>query len=204
MNKVVLASGNKGKLAEIQAILTPFGIDVISQTQAGFCGDIEESGSTFAENASIKAHAVYKATHLPVIADDSGLMVDALDGAPGVYSHRFAGEGASDNDRIRKLLGMLENVPREKRGAKFVCVICYLEEDGTEHFFTGQCPGEIDFAMHGENGFGYDPIFRALGEDKTMAGLSATQKNKISHRARALEELQAYLEKEEGLGDADE
>ncbi len=113
MEKIIIASNNAGKLREFRAILEPFGLEVVSQREAGFCQDVEETGTTFAENAAIKAKAVYAAMHCPVIADDSGLMVDALDGAPGVYSHRFAGEGATDADRNAKLLHELDSIPQK-------------------------------------------------------------------------------------------
>ena len=178
MEKIIIASNNAGKLREFRAILEPFGLEVVSQREAGFCQDVEETGTTFAENAAIKAKAVYAAMHCPVIADDSGLMVDALDGAPGVYSHRFAGEGATDADRNAKLLHELDSIPAEKRTARFVCSLCYLDANGTE--------------PRGENGFGYDPLFYVDG--KSMAEMTEAEKNRISHRGRALEQLKAFFE----------
>ncbi len=122
MEKIVIASNNAGKLREIRAILAPFGVEAVSQREAGFALDVEETGTTFAENALLKAQAVYDALHCPVIADDSGLLVDALDGAPGVYSHRLAGENANDAQRNEKLLALLEQTPPDRRTARFVCV----------------------------------------------------------------------------------
>lgn len=192
MQKVVIASNNSGKLREIQAILEPFGLEAVSQKAAGFIEEVEETGKNFSENAMLKARAVYEKLHCPVIADDSGLMVDALDGAPGVFSHRFAGEGATDAQRMEKLLCMLRGVPPEKRTARFVCVLCYIDAQGKALFFKGTCEGTIGEAPVGENGFGYDPVF-CCGE-KTMAEMTDTEKNQISHRGKALQQLQVYLE----------
>ncbi len=192
MEKIIIASNNAGKLREFQAILKPFGLEVISQREAGFVQDVEETGTTFAENAAIKAQAVHAAMHCPVIADDSGLMVDALDGAPGVYSHRFAGEDATDADRNAKLLQELDGVPTEKRTARFVCALCYLDADGTAQAFSGVCEGVIGTEPRGENGFGYDPLFYVNGT--SMAEMTEAEKNQISHRGRALEQLKEYFE----------
>ena len=193
MKKIVIASNNAGKLREFRAILEPFGLEVISQREAGFTEDVDETGTTFAENAALKARAVFEKLHCPVIADDSGLMVDALDGAPGVYSHRFAGENATDDDRNAKLLRELENVPEAQRTARFVCVLCYVNADGTEEQkFTGICEGRIGTRARGENGFGYDPLFYVNGI--SMAEMTEAEKNQISHRGRALEQLKEYFE----------
>lgn len=191
MHKIVIASNNAGKLREIRAILAPFGIEAISQKEAGFSADVEETGTTFEENALLKAKAVYTALHCPVIADDSGLMVDALDGAPGVYSHRFAGENATDQDRNDVLIQRLDGVSAEKRTARFVCVLCYCDADGNPQFFKGVCEGRIGTTPQGENGFGYDPLFCCYG--KTMAQMTDDEKNKISHRANALQQLEEYF-----------
>lgn len=192
MQKIVIASNNVGKLREFHAILEPFGLEAVSQREAGFIDAVAETGTTFAENAALKARAVYDALHCPVIADDSGLMVDALDGAPGVYSHRFAGENATDVQRCEKLLELLKDIPREQRTARFMCVLCYLDADGNEQFFKGTCEGTIGTAPLGENGFGYDPVF-CCGE-KTMAQMTEEEKNQISHRGNALEQLKQYFE----------
>ncbi len=188
---VILASNNKNKLREMAQILMPFGMEVISQRDAGADFEVEENGTTFRENAEIKAMAVYERLNMPVIADDSGLVVDALGGAPGVYSHRFAGENASDRDRSLKILSELENVPDDKRSARFICEICYIDESGEKHFFTGSCEGFIGIEERGENGFGYDPIF-CYG-DKTLAEMTDDEKNKISHRGNALRLFSKYL-----------
>ena len=192
MNRIVIASNNAGKLREIRDILQPLGFTVVSQREAGVSIEVEENGETFAENAALKARAVYEALHCPVIADDSGLLVDALDGAPGVHSHRFAGEGTTDDDRNAKLLELLDGVPAEKRTARFECVLCYVDAAGETHFFSGTCEGRIGTAPAGENGFGYDPLF-CVG-DRTMAQMTEEEKNQISHRANALAELARYFQ----------
>lgn len=192
MNRIVIASNNAGKLREIRDILQPLGFAVVSQREAGISIEVEENGETFAENAALKARAVYEALHCPVIADDSGLLVDALDGAPGVHSHRFAGEGATDDDRNAKLLELLDGVPAEKRTARFECVLCYVDAAGETHFFSGTCEGRIGTAPAGENGFGYDSLF-CVG-DRTMAQMTEEEKNQISHRANALAELARYFQ----------
>lgn len=192
MNRIVIASNNAGKLREIRDILQPLGFTVVSQREAGVSIEVEENGETFAENAALKARAVYEALHCPVIADDSGLLVDALDGAPGVHSHRFAGEDATDADRNAKLLELLDGVPTEKRTARFECVLCYVDAAGETHFFSGTCEGRIGTAPAGENGFGYDPLF-CVG-DRTMAQMTEEEKNQISHRANALAELARYFQ----------
>lgn len=195
MKTLILATNNAGKLREMREILEPYGFSVCSMREAGIQTDPEETGTTFAENAELKARAVYDVMRTPVIADDSGLCVDALDGAPGVYSHRFAGEGASDADRNRVLLSKLEGVPAEKRTARFVCCVCYLDAEGVAHFFTGKCEGVIGPEPRGENGFGYDPLFYVEG--RSLAERTAEEKNKISHRGSALRQLEAYLQKEQ-------
>ncbi|MGN0622292.1 MAG: XTP/dITP diphosphatase [Porcipelethomonas sp.] len=189
--KIVLASNNKGKIREISEILSPLGFDVVSQRDAGADIDVPETGSTFEENAVIKARAVYEICRTAVIADDSGLTVDALNGAPGVYSHRFAGENATDDDRNAKLLSELDGVPDEKRGAAFVCALCYIDENGEEHMFRGECRGKIGRELRGENGFGYDPLF--MYGESSFAEIPAEEKNRISHRAEALKMLLGFF-----------
>jgi XTP/dITP diphosphohydrolase len=191
MQTLVLASNNAGKLREMREILAPFGLDVRSQREAGFTEEVAETGTTFAENAALKAQAVHDALHCAVLADDSGLVIDALDGAPGVYSHRFAGENATDADRCQLVLEKMQGVPTEKRTARFLCSICYITEAGKQKTFTGACEGIIGTAPQGENGFGYDPVF-VVGE-KTMAQMTEAEKNAISHRGKALAAFQAYL-----------
>lgn len=191
--KFVIATHNKHKLQELQRILTPLGIEAVTADLS----EVEETGTTFAENACLKAKAACKETGLPAVADDSGLEVDALDGRPGVYSARYAGEGATDAQRIEKLLGELSEVPSEKRGARFVSAICCVFPNGDILRAEGDCPGSIAFAPVGEDGFGYDPIF--LCGEKTFAQMTAAEKDAVSHRGKALEKfdllLKEYLKK---------
>jgi XTP/dITP diphosphohydrolase len=191
ITKLVMATNNANKLREAREILSPLGIEVLSQREAGADCDPEENGATFAENAYIKAKAVYETVGLPTIADDSGLCVDALDGGPGVYSARYAPEG----QHCAKLLSEMKEVPDEKRGAAFKCTICFLDENGHTEL-TGECRGAIGHEMRGTNGFGYDPVF-VVG-DRTMAELSADEKNEISHRGAALRELYRFLKERYG------
>lgn len=188
----VIATQNKGKLAEMRRILEPLGHTVISAKEAGFAEDVAETGTTFAENAALKATAVAQAVGKPVIADDSGLMVDALDGAPGVYSARYAGEGATDRQRWEKLLRELKDVPKERRTAKFCCAIVLALRGQQPVTFYGECPGYIGPAPLGEDGFGYDPVFY-LNDTTSFATLSGEEKDKISHRGRAMAQLEDYL-----------
>ena len=195
--KAVLASKNQHKLAEISKIVAQFGMELVLQSELGLDIDVDETGETFEENSMLKARAVMEASGMPAIAADSGLMVDALDGAPGVYSARYGGShDRTDEERYRYLLSNLENVPDEKRGAKFVSVITLLYPDGHAIVARGECPGTILHAPRGENGFGYDPVFFVTSEGKSMAELSPERKNEISHRARALQVLAARLEEE--------
>lgn len=192
MRKIVLATNNKNKLREVRDILTPLGITVLSQQEAGTSVNPEENGSTFAANAEIKARAVYEATGLPVIADDSGLCVDALDGAPGVYSARFAPEG----EVCDKLLSVITEVPKDKRSAKFVSAIAFIDESGSLTVCEGECHGMIGYEKRGTNGFGYDPVF--MYGDRSFAELSADEKNAVSHRANALKKLYDVLKERYG------
>ena len=186
--KVILASKNQHKLTELSAILSQLGFEIALESEYGLDIDVEETGPTFEENSFLKADAVMKASGLPVLADDSGLMVDALDGAPGVYSARY-GHKASDKERTAYLLENMKDVPEERRGAKFVCVITCLFPDGRKIVARGECPGVIARAPHGENGFGYDPVFYLPELGMTYAELPSEQKNAISHRARALQDF---------------
>ena len=186
--KVILASKNQHQLTELSAILSQLGFEIALESEYGLDIDVEETGTTFEENSFLKADAVMKASGLPVLADDSGLMVDALDGAPGVYSARY-GHKASDKERTAYLLENMKDVPEERRGAKFVCVITCLFPDGRKIVARGECPGVIARAPHGENGFGYDPVFYLPELGMTYAELPSEQKNAISHRARALQDF---------------
>ncbi len=185
--KYVLASKNAHKAEEIRAILGS-GYEIVTQTEAGM-GDIDvvEDGKTFEENAVKKAVQIMQATGLPAIADDSGLAVDILDGAPGIYSARFAGEHATDEENLQKLLKKLDGITLDKRSAKFVCVIAVATPDSKEvKLYRGECKGRILTEKRGENGFGYDPIFYVEQYDCSMAQLEAHIKNAISHRSNAL------------------
>ena len=189
--KVILASNNKHKLEEIKKILTPLGYDVVSQAEAGVDIDVEETGTTFEENAALKAQAVYDLTGTAVISDDSGLEVDYLNGAPGVYSHRYAGENATDADRCAKLLSELNGVETAKRTARFVCVLCFIDDKGEKLVIRGTVEGIIGTEPKGENGFGYDPVF--MYGDRSFAELSSEEKNTVSHRADALKKFAAAI-----------
>lgn len=196
--KIVLSTRNPGKIAEIHSIITNSGLKdkVEIETLASYPGipDIIEDGRTFSENASKKALTVARFTGHIAVADDSGLEVDALSGAPGVYSARFAGEGAADPDNIKKLLGLLKNTPSEKRGARFVCVIAIATPSGNVHLAEGVCLGFIAEEERGTSGFGYDPVFVVPEYGKTFAELGSEIKNKISHRAAALGKISNILE----------
>ncbi len=191
--KFVIATHNQHKLQELQRILAPLGIEAITADLS----EVEETGTTFAENAFLKAQSACRETGLPAVADDSGLEVEALDGRPGVYSARYAGENATDAQRMEKLLGELEGVPAEKRGARFVSAVCCVFPDGERIQVEGECPGAIAFAPAGEDGFGYDPVF--LCGEKTFAQMTAAEKDAVSHRGKALEKfsqaLEAFLKK---------
>lgn len=191
IKKIIFASNNKGKIRELKDILSPLGIEVVSQREAGFDIEADETGTTFAENSAIKAKAIYELAKIPVLADDSGLCVDALDGQPGVYSHRFAGENATDEEKCRYILEKLENVSDEKRTARFICDMCFIDENGREYHAEGRCEGKIGKEEKGNNGFGYDPIF-VVG-NRTLAELEEAEKNKISHRAEALKKMKEIL-----------
>ena len=184
--KVILASKNAHKLEELSAILGQLGFEIALESEYGLDIEVEETGTTFEENSLLKAEAVMKASGLPVLADDSGLMVDALHGAPGVYSARY-GHKNSDAERVEYLLENMKNVPDKERTAKFVCVITCLWPDGRKIVARGECPGRILHEVHGSNGFGYDPVFYVPEQGKTFAELSPEEKNAISHRARALQ-----------------
>lgn len=197
MSKVVLASHNAGKIREFKELFRPFHIDLLAQADLGV-NDIEETGLTFVENALLKARHASRVTGLPAIADDSGLVVPALDGAPGIYSARYAGEKANAKDNIAKLLSALKDVPDEKRGASFHCVLVYIshEKDPTPLICDGQWSGVILHSPQGEDGFGYDPIFYIPSEKKTAAELPLAVKNTMSHRGKALQLLiQSLAEK---------
>ncbi len=195
--RILVATHNHKKLEELSRILKPLGIEAVTDTEAGLTLDeVEETGTTFEENAKIKAAAASSQSGLPAVADDSGLEVDALGGAPGVYSARYAGENATDADRNQKLLAELADVPEQQRTARFVSAICCVFPNGDCVTARGECPGRIGYQPQGSGGFGYDPLFVVDG-GSTFAELSAGDKDAISHRGKALrvfaERLQEYL-----------
>ena len=195
--KLVLASKNKKKLVEMNEILSHLGTEVCSEAEAGVDVEVEETGITFEENSLLKARAVMEASGLPAIADDSGLCVDALNGAPGVYSARYGGEGLDDRGRTMLLLQNMRG--QTTRAAHFACAICCVFPSGDTLTAEGRCEGAIAFAPMGEGGFGYDPVFLVPEKAKTFSQLTAEEKNAISHRGKALrafsEKLATYLKK---------
>ena len=196
MSTIVLATGNKGKVKELASLLAEQNIEIKPQSEFNV-PDVAETGTTFVENAIIKARHAAKITGMPAIADDSGLEVDALNGAPGVYSARYAGENASDDDNTNKLLTALENVADEKRSARFHCVLVYMrhENDPTPLICHGVWQGCISRVKQGEQGFGYDPVFWQEDLQLSSAQLSREIKNKLSHRGQALAQLVEKLAK---------
>jgi len=193
MDTYVIATNNGHKLQEIRDILENDRRRFLSMKEAGIATDPEENGLTFEENALIKARAACQAAGMPALADDSGLEVDALDGAPGIRSARYC-EG-SDQDRVNFLLNNLKGIPQEKRGAQFVSCIACVYPDGTEFVVRGICRGEILTANHGEGGFGYDPVFWVPEEQESFSSMPQARKNAISHRTNALALTRAELEK---------
>ena len=194
--KFVIATHNAHKLIELQRILTPLGIERVTDRDLGIeLPEVEETGTTFAENAYLKAASACQVTGLPAIADDSGLVVDALGGRPGVYSARYGGEEATDDDRNVLILGEMKDVPKGERSARFVASVCCVFPNGDVLRAEGTFEGEIGYAPAGENGFGYDPIF-VVG-DRTSAEMSSAEKDAMSHRGNALrvfsKDLAAYL-----------
>lgn len=195
MEQVVVASHNPNKVREIEEITKEYGLDAVSRDEAGvpLMFDVIEDGETFADNSYKKAFTIMRITGKPAIADDSGLMVDKLDGAPGVYSARFAGEDKDDDANNDKLLELLEGVPYEERTAKFVSVITLTYPSGEILSARGECPGHILTERHGTGGFGYDSLFLPDGLTHTFAEIDLEEKNKVSHRAKALAKLGELL-----------
>lgn len=190
----ILATNNMKKLAEMQRILSPLGINVVTAKMIGIdLPEVEENGKTFEDNAEIKASSACEITKMPSIADDSGLCVDYLDGAPGIYSARFSGEHGNDEKNNDLLLEKLKGVPMEKRTAYYVCAICCIFPDGRRIVVRGECHGHIGFERDGHEGFGYDPLFLING--KSFGRYTAYEKDKISHRGNALRKLTGELEK---------
>ncbi|MDR0821152.1 MAG: RdgB/HAM1 family non-canonical purine NTP pyrophosphatase [Oscillospiraceae bacterium] len=193
--KLIIATNNKHKVRELKSILAPRGYEAVSLADENISVEITEDGDTFEENARIKAEFVYGLTHTPVIADDSGLEVEFLGGAPGIYSARYGGEDLTDTDRNDLLLEELSGVEPELRGAKFVCAVYFIKDDEEQYCFTGELAGYIGTEPLGDGGFGYDPIFM-LDEDTSLATLPEEEKNQLSHRAKALKQLEEELRKQ--------
>ncbi len=192
--RLVLATKNPGKVIEFERILAEFGakdLEVVGLNRFPEIGDIEETGKTFEENALLKARTICKLTGLPALADDSGICVDALDGAPGLYSARYSGNGDFANNE--KLLHELRDVPDEKRGAYFICVAAYVRPDGFEQVAEGRFYGSILRQVIGDGGFGYDPLFKPEGMELSSAQLSAGEKDAISHRGKAMRAIAPYI-----------
>lgn len=195
METFLIASNNPKKLKELSRILSPLNICAKTALQAGFVlPEVAETGTTFAQNARLKAQSAYDLTGMPSVADDSGLVVDALDGRPGIYSARYAGEKATDIHNMEKLLQELVKVPMERRTARFVCAVCCILHDQTVLEVSGECKGHIAFSPVGNGGFGYDPVF-LIKDGRSFAQLSASEKDAISHRGKALQKLEEALKK---------
>lgn len=193
MKKVIIATQNKGKAKDFEAIFKPHGYEVLTLADVAPDMDVEETGTTFEANAILKAEAVAERLNTMVIADDSGLQVDALDGEPGVYSARYAGLEKNDNANIEKVLENLKNVPDQKRTARFVCALAVAGPGMETKTFFGTCEGLILSEKRGTNGFGYDPIFYVPELEKTMAELTPEEKGQISHRGNALRKLEGEI-----------
>ena len=194
--ELLIATNNKGKVREIKEILKGLDMEVFSLADKGIDVDVVEDGTTFEENSMKKATEIFKIANCITVADDSGLEVDALDGAPGVYSARYAGEGASDEEKYTKLLNELKDVPDEKRTARFVSVVAVILPDGTKTTLRGECEGIITKEPAGSGGFGYDPVFFVPELNKTFSEVTLEEKNQISHRGKAFKMLKDYLEKQ--------
>jgi XTP/dITP diphosphohydrolase len=187
--KLLIATNNPDKVRELRTLLRGLPYEFVTPAEISLKLDVEETGATMEENARLKATAFASRSGLLSLADDSGLEVDALDGEPGRYSSRFAGVGASDTDRINRLLELMHDVPYEKRTAVFRCILALASPDGQVAYFEGEVPGLITFEPKGKEGFGYDPVFCLPEMNKTMAELTLEEKNRISHRARAVQKM---------------
>ncbi|SON48009.1 XTP/dITP diphosphatase [Vibrio tapetis] len=197
MSKLVLATGNQGKVKEMATLLSDFGFDVVAQSEFQV-SEVAETGTTFIENAIIKARHAALETGLPAIADDSGLEVDCLQGAPGIYSARYAGENATDQQNLEKLLDAMTDVPEAQRSARFHCVLVLMRHanDPTPIVCHGKWEGRILSKAHGDNGFGYDPVFFVPEDNCASAELEPVRKKQLSHRGKALEQLFATIQKQ--------
>ena len=191
--KLLLATNNTGKVKEFRNLLAGIPFELVTPAEIGIVMDVDETGATYRENARLKACALATQSGLLTLADDSGIEIDALNGAPGVMSARYAGENASDAERVNFLLSKLKDVPQEKRTARFYCVIAIAHPDGKVEYCDGECKGTIAFEPSGASGFGYDPVFYLPEFGKAMAELTAEIKNQISHRARAAQKAKMLL-----------
>ncbi len=189
--ELIIASNNKNKIIEIEDILSDLDIKFLSLHDINFTSEIEENGSTFEENAYIKAKTIYDLYHKPVLADDSGLCCNGLNGEPGVYSHRYAGNDCNDFNNNQKLIKNIKNV--DDKSASFICSICFINSNGESFTVKGSVNGEIILTPRGNNGFGYDPYFYLPTLGQTMAELSKEEKNKISHRKNALKKIEEII-----------
>ncbi|MFU0791917.1 XTP/dITP diphosphatase [Virgibacillus proomii] len=197
MKRVIIATKNEGKATEFKELFRAYQIQAVSLNDLKELPDVEETGSTFEENATLKAETIASLLSLPVIADDSGLVIDALDGRPGVYSARYAGEEKNDQANIDKVLSELKDIPENKRTAKFVCVLAFAKPGMETMLYKGYCHGRIANSPIGTNGFGYDPIFIPHASQLTMAQLTQEEKNAISHRHHALQQLETSLKEQD-------
>lgn len=194
MKKIIIATKNKGKVKEFRAFFAPHEIEVVSLLDLDEeVPDIEETGESFVENAALKAEEISSRFQQPVLADDSGLIIDSLDGRPGIYSARYAGEPTNDQANIDKVLEEMQEIPLEERSARFVCVLAIARPGEETLFVTGYCEGHMKTVQCGENGFGYDPIFVPEGHTETMAELDPAEKNQISHRKQAMKQLEKRI-----------
>lgn len=205
MKKLILATNNRDKIEEIRSILADVELEILSASDFDDFPEVEETGKTLEENAILKAGAIRDRYRLPCLADDTGLEVDYLDGAPGIYSSRFAGEGCSYDDNVNKLLSMLEGIPQAKRTARFKTVIAFADARGEIHTVDGVLEGIIGVEPKGTFGFGYDPVFVVAGMNVALAELSPAEKNRISHRGRALAGIKPIIIKalSRGVGSSD-
>ncbi len=198
--KFIIATGNPNKIREMERILAPLGIEAVSAKEAGVVlGEVEETGTTFAENAFLKANAAYIKTGMPAVADDSGICIDAFDGAPGIFSSRYLGEDTPYDVKNGIILDKLRDVPDDRRGAHYTCAICCILPGGERLDIEEICEGRIGYEQLGNGGFGYDPIFVCGDDGKTFAQLSAEEKDRLSHRGKALrslvDRLKTYMER---------
>lgn len=195
MKKIIIATKNKGKAMEFKELFMSYQISAISLLDISVdLPDVEETGETFTDNARLKAEKIASILNLPVLADDSGLMIDALDGQPGIYSARYAGENKNDQANMEKVIKELSDIPFDERTARFICVLAIAGPGKDTIFRTGYCEGLIPFSAKGTNGFGYDPIFVPKGYEKTMAQMDPKEKAEISHRNHALKQLEKWMQ----------